>query len=785
MSPDKDPYNFSLGKEDSRMIKEFLYKMLRWWYWFAIAIMIGGGLGFLQTKRTPPTYRSSSLLLIKETESKTNLAQNLGSFMFAGKTELENHIGILTSYTLNRKTIDELGWFSNWYVDEPLLDYELYGNEPFSITIDASQYNLYNVPVYVSLIGENKYKINVEQKVWYKGREVDLIFSEEGLLGEPFVSKYFNFTLYAKDYRKGKNYYFVLKNLDWLAMGYMSRLEVTPYDEMSDMISLSISDNVPQKTVDFLNELTNQFIKYGLNEKNRKSKQTIDFIDDQLSEVIDTLDIAGKDLTRYRARNKIVDLTQESELIVGKLVGLDNERSKEQSKYEYFLNLRNDLNDTDKIKEITAPSVVGITDPTLNNLLVQLTDLFNQRERISYSASEKNPVYIQIQNGIELAQRNLKKTLDNLINSSQFLINDYDQQIAKINREMSSIPQTEQELMNIRRKFELSNELYTFLVQRRAEAAINHASNQPDANVLDPARITTVAKVGPNRMLYLIGGVILGGIIPFIILMFSSYFNEKLVSAEEIEQMTDIPIMGNIIHNPYSNDPTPAIKNPRSAIAESLRELRTNLRFLQPDAKCKITSVHSVIPGEGKTFTTLNLATILAMNGKKVLLIDADLRKPSIHNFLQLENKEGLSTYLVGSSNLQEIRQKTSIPNLTLISGGPIPPSPSELIESDLFEDLLNSFKDHYEYIIIDNPPLTLVSDGINNSYHSNMNLFVLKQDYSSKDQVKFINYISKQRKMKNPGIIFNDINTKKYVYAGYYGSKYNYKNSYGHYYHK
>ena len=773
----------ALEQQDKRMIKEFLYKILRRWYWFVFAIMVGGAAGYFQVKRTPSTFSSNSLVLIKEVDDQASIYGKLS--MFKNYTPLENYIGILTSYSLNREVINSLGWFCNWYVDEPLLDYELYGDEPFSVTIEASDYNLYNVPIYVKLIGDNKYQISVDEKVWHRGREMDLVFSETGILGEPFESEYFNFTLFAKDYRRGNDYYFILKNMDWLTMNYMGRLVVEPFDDNSDMINLSIEDNVPQKTVDYLNELTAQFIKYGLDEKNVKSKRTIDFIDSQLSEVVDTREVAGRNLTRFRSRNQIVDLSQKGGLVVEKLSNLKTQRSLEQSSYDYFMNLKKDLSDDEQMKNVVNPSGIGITDPSLNSNVTNLVNLYSQREDLLFSAREKSPQVQRLDNQIELAQNNLRETLDNLITQSEFKMKNFDDQIAEINSQMTSMPQTEQQLMNMKSQFDLNNELYTFLLQRRAEAAISHASNQPDARVLDPARSTTVRQTGPNRIMFLAAGVCLGGVIPFIIIVLSIYFNEKLKSAEEIEQMTDIPIIGNIIHNPYNNDPTPAIKNPRSAIAESLRELRTNLRFIQPDKSHKIISVHSVIPGEGKTFTTLNLATILAMNNKKVLLIDSDLRKPSIHKFLNLENKEGLSTYLVGANDLKDIRVKTRIENLSFIPGGPIPPSPSELVENPRYEELLKTFKDQYDYIIIDNPPLTMVSDGIIMSYYSDLNLFVLKQDYSSKDQVKFLNYVTKQRQMKNPGIIFNDINTTKYIYAGYYGSKYNYKNSYGHYYHK
>jgi len=332
---------------------------------------------------------------------------------------------------------------------------------------------------------------------------------------------------------------------------------------------------------------------------------------------------------------------------------------------------------------------------------------------------------------------------------------------------VSHLPQTEQELINIKRSFDLNNELYTFLLQKRAEAAIAMASNVPDAQVLDVARVETAIKVGPKRALNLLLGLILGVALPFLVIVIKDYFNDTIKSKEDLERECKLPIFGEIAHNGYKKE-MPILEHPRSGIAESFRGLRTNLQYLFAEKGSKVVGVHSMIPGEGKTFNALNLATIIAMDNKKVLLVGCDLRKPRLHQIFEFANTKGLSTFLIKNHNLKEIITPTKIQNLSVVNSGPIPPNPAELIGNGEFKRFIEEAKNEFDYIIIDNAPVTLVTDGMLTSKYADANLFVLRQGYSHKDQVKFINQMSDKESIKHVGIILNDA---KHTKSGTYGS--------------
>jgi len=348
----------------------------------------------------------------------------------------------------------------------------------------------------------------------------------------------------------------------------------------------------------------------------------------------------------------------------------------------------------------------------------------------------------------------------------------------KIHMELAGLPQTEQELINIKRSFDLNNELYTFLLQKRAEAAITMASNVSDAQVLDPARVETAEKVGPKTMINLLIGLILGLGLPFLMIVIFDYFNDTIKSKEDLEKLSKLPILGEIAHNSYKKE-MPILEHPRSGIAESFRGLRTNLQYvLTKDNlkdKSKVLGVHSMIPGEGKTFTALNLATIIAMDDKKVLLVGCDLRKPRLHIIFDMENTKGLSTYLISQHNFKDIVRPTQVQNLSIVNAGPIPPNPSELLGNGEFEKFLEEAKKQFDYIVLDNAPVTLVTDGYLTANHSDANLIVLRQSYSHKDHVKFINQQTEKQGLGNFALILNDAKSSN---LGNYGS-YGYGNGY------
>ncbi|MFA8436773.1 MAG: GumC family protein [Marinifilaceae bacterium] len=761
-------------QEDEIDLREIFFKFLAHWYWFVLFGVLGVTGGYLASKCSQPIYRLESSVLVKEESNGMGLENLYDGFDLRRNTNIENHILMLKSYTLNRQVLENLNWQISWYKEGYFTDVSLYRNYPYNVKKLDNRRNLNGISLYILPLSNQDYKVIADGKVVEEGLEMDIEFEALGKFGEPFENEYFSFILTPNDrfIRNEKDeFYFVFNDLDDLTISCSERLEISLAGKNADGILLTLEGSVPQREVDYLNELIRVYIGYGLQQKNRASENTVRFIDTELNGIADSLNLAGRYLTDFRSRKGIVDLSQEAGLIVDKLQEMEKEKLMGERRFAYFRNLRRYLGDADRIKQMVAPSVEGVTDPAMNALVLKLGELYGKRDVLSYSVQNNNPGLVLLDKEIRDTRQRLGENLNSLISNSEIELEELKKDIYRVNKQLAALPQTEQELINIKRRFDLNNKLYTFLLQKRTEASITMASNLSDAQVLDPARVKTAEKIGPKSALYMAVGAMLGGMIPFLWIVIASLFNDTIQSQEQLERETKLSVVGSIPHNPYDKE-LPVVDFPRSAITESFRGLRTNLQYLLPAEDQKVIAVHSTVPGEGKSFSSLNLAGILAISQKKVLLVGVDLRKPRLHEVFGVSNDQGVSTYLINQNTFDEIVQPTEIKNLSLVLSGPIPPNPAELLENDLFSQFLQEARKRFDYIVLDNAPVSMVTDGILVGRNADVNLFMVRHKVSHKNNVKFINDVAERETLKQVALVFNDI---QYKGSGYGNRSYGY----------
>jgi capsular exopolysaccharide synthesis family protein len=361
--------------------------------------------------------------------------------------------------------------------------------------------------------------------------------------------------------------------------------------------------------------------------------------------------------------------------------------------------------------------------------------------------------------------------------SSRIILNDINKRISEFESQVSTLPGSEQKLLKMKRKYELSDKLYTYLMEKRAEAGIAGAGINPDSRILDKAEVIT--KTYPkNDVNYIIAGLV-GLFVPLIIVLAGEFLNHNIQNHSQLQQLTQIPLVGSIMHN---NKTTALViaNHPKSQISESFRNLRSNISYLQGKEDKKVIMLTSTVSGEGKTFVSMNLGSVLAIAGYKTLLIGVDLRKPKIFQDFKLDNSFGLTNYLIGKLEKNQIIQRTELQNLDVITAGPTPPNPSELIMSSSFYDLIENFKKDYDYIILDTPPVGLVADGLDIMKHSDIILYVARQNVSQKNYFNLINEIYLTANQKSFGLIFNDINFASVYGYGYGAYGYGYGSGYG-----
>lgn len=747
-------------------------KALSKWYLFLFFGVLGVSGAYVYTKNVQPFFEVQTTLLIQNEESGFNIGNVFDNQIFnPTNIKMINQIGVLGSYSLNKQVLENLNWKVIYYEKNFLSKIDLYKNSPFEVVLMEGRVNHPNIELNISFISEKKYLISVDDETLINGKKIKVSFESEGFYGTPFENKYYNFIINKDPSIENiaeSEYSFIVTDLNTLIINNRENLVINILDESSDLIELKLTGDQPQRNADYLNELTSVYIKFGLEKKNRKSDNTVQFIDLQLSGVIDSLQLANTTFTNFRSRNQIIDLSQEGSLVVERLEQLETERTMANLRFDYYQNLLNYLDNAEKMEQMVVPSVVGITDPVLNTTVTKLSELYARRSTLSLTVTDINPALRALENEIVYTKKILDENLRNLISNTRVELQNFEVREQQMSRQLARLPKTEQDMVNIKRDFDINNELYTFLLQKRAEAAIAKASNVPEAQILDLARIETAIPVGLSKKVLLIMGLILGLAIPAIFIIAHEFLDKTISSKEEVERNTNISVLGGITHNKEKMD-MPVIKYPKSPITESFRGLRTNLRYMLSDEGQKVIAVHSSMKGEGKTFVAVNLALIIAMTDKKVLLVGADMRKPRLHKLFNIPNNSGLSSYLIKKDDFSSVVLKTQVKNLSLVLSGPIPPNPAELIENNQFEKFLHLCRENFDYVILDNAPSFMVTDGILVSKKSDLNLFVLRINKTYKEHLKAINNIANNGMEHKIGLVINDIKSDKYgVYNTY-----------------
>lgn len=763
-----------IDSKETKNTKNFFIRYLNRWYLFVIFLVLGAGTGYFIYKNLPNAYVVNSKLLVKDENS--SLGSNLNfTNQQQGRnvvnTNIENKIGIFQSYSLFRRALNNLEWNASWYKKGPFHDIDMYKNEPFELIIPAGAMNAKNVPLSIKMLNDNQYEVSASGETNQNGYLQTFKFEEVAEFGKPFLNDYFNFQLNKRNAQPEEKYVLNFNNINVLTNQYLKRTEIQLQDINSDIIAISIETHNVQREVDFINELNAVFIDFGLQNRHQTSEKSFEFIDEQLSRIKESLTVAEQNFSNYRRNNQVMNLGEEAQSVYERLEEIENEQYLTQLQIDYYRNLLSYLNDSEKVNELANPAIVGITDNNLSNLLQRLMELYSRREVLSASVQEKNPAYQSLQNEIRLTTTALEEAVKNQLNAAESVMGSSRQRYQAIENRLRRLPDTEKELIERQREFDLNNELYTFLQEKRAEAAIAKSSIVPEVQVIDEAVREAAVFNGPYMIQIVGAGAIIGLIIPFMFISLASFFNNKIETREEVEKASKIPVLEGIIKHKYKVN-LPVINYPRSGIAESFRGLKSNVNALTDQPGCKVISINSLVPEEGKSFISSNFAAVLTKSNKKVLVIDADMHKPNLNKFFGVKSSAGLSSYLKGEVSFEETIYATSVSNLFLLQAGPIPSSPSDLLDTPRLDYLIEKNRKEYDFIVIDNAPLLLVPDAILTSQSSDICLFTLRMHHSHKDEIKQINRLVDFNNIKRAAIVINETPDRGYGYGNKYWKK-------------
>ena len=569
--------------------------------------------------------------------------------------------------------------------------------------------------------------------------------------------------------KEGTEYFVSFGSFDTTVKRYKG-ISVVQTPKGSSILELKKTGTNKRRLVDFLNASVHVRIKDQLERKNLFATKTIKFIDSSLTVRNAELKDVLSELSAFKNRNADVALEGNAETITERLQIFDSQKDAYLAQLSYYAGLEKYLLTRTDYRDVPAPSVSGITEGSIANGVAKIISLSVERSNLRYSAKEGNPIFSELDRNIDAEKSVL---LENIKSSKSIItsqLRNVEQDIIKTEADLRRLPKEEQELAEIERRFSLSQEAVNLYLSKRGEASIIKASNVSDIVFIDEAKDVGGGQIGPNNKLNNVIAAVIGGVLPLIVVFLLVFFDTKIGSPEEIKKISSIPVLGVIGKSDHKNSLL-VRDHPRSTMAEAFRGLRSSLQFIykkQNIKGAKTVLVTSSVSGEGKTFTSINLASVFALSEKKTVLVGLDLRKPKIFDDFEITNDKGIVNYLIEESDLEEIKQPSGIEHLDLILSGPIPPNPAELIIGDRMKTFIEELKKEYDYVILDTPPLGLVSDAFELMPYVDASLYMIRQGYTKKAMLRMINDRYKSSEVKNVSFVLNYFKAKGAYGYGY-----------------
>ena len=753
----------------------FLSFLIRYWYLILIGLTIGIVYAFYKVRYFPATYTTTSRMLVKDEYSSWGQEYFLpGMELVSGRNRLINEVGIIKSYPLMERVSKQLSWDVSYYKLGNIKKTELYPNSFFKVELISGDAFYSNN--YIQFLQDGNFQIGSS-----KDSMDDSTIYE---FGKPFKWKNSELviTLNVNEVESNAVYSFQFKELDGWTRYFQRSIQINVENSESSILILSESNRTPQKSIDFLNVLMQEYIQWGMDQNNKIAVNTIAFVDQQLKGIADSLVLTEHRLEQFQRKNfsERIFISKDGSNMV-EVFKLEEELTQRSIQREYYSSLIKSLS-SDGYSAFPSAAVFGFQDLNVDRMTARFQVLVEEQKEAGYKMQKASTLIKQ--KGLELLHQKeaLRLVAEKSVNQVNFLIDSLKALIAHEEGKVMRIPEEQREYLNLKRENKLLSDLYTFLLNKRSEAGIAKASNVPKAQILDYATIYRSAYTGPQVSGIYSSAILVGLFLPILIILLAYLLNSKIIDKSDLEKITSIPILGTILLKKNLDGNMVVSKNLKSIVSESFRSIRTNINYMVKGKEQQLVMVTSSISGEGKTFMSVNLAAIYAASGKKTILVGADMRKPKIFRDFGLSNEVGLSTYLIRKGNLTDCVRKTKVKNLDLISSGPIPPNPAELLESNTMSEFLTELKSIYEIIIIDTPPVGLVTDALIISAHVDASVYIVRHGFSKKSYLENINMLYADQKIKNLGLVVNAVKEKRGPLGYGYSYGYGYGYGYGYY---
>ena len=759
------------------------------WKWFVLSVILCLGCGAIYLRYKTPTFQAHAKMLIKDDESNNRASgksallttSNLG-FM-TNSAGIDNEMEILTSLSIAQQAVRDLKLYTTYKSKGKIKDQLMYKTEPIFVDLDPGHLEklIYPIKLVITRDG-NEYKVKGQYTASaFEETEKTVYEIEKTLNGLParISTRVGTITLNANSQvapmADGATIKVTIVAPKYMAMKYVKALSVSPTSKTTTIAQMVLTDEIPQRAVDYLRQLTVCYNRQANEDKNEIAVRTEEFINGRLEKINAELGSTEGSLEAYKKRNNMVELkmnaaqaVQNQDLFSQKLAEANTQVALLQSISQYMNDPANQYQ--------TLPSNVGLTDQSATQLINKYNDIVLTRNRLLRSASESSPTVTPLTAQLDDLSASIRRAIaqaqKNMATQRQSVAEQYSKYVGQT----SATPEQERILTQIGRQQDVKSGLYLMLLQKREENSISLAATADKGKLIDDPQYS--GKVSPRGSIIMLLALVLGFLIPGGILYIINFLKFRIEGHDDVEKLTKLPILADIAvagEGTKTKGDIVVHENKHNQMEEVFRSLRTNLQFIMSKDQ-KVILFTSSLSGEGKTFTAANLAVSFALLDKKVVLVGLDIRKPRLAELFEIKDHHHGITNLLSMANPtaedveKQILNSNVNDNLDILMAGPIPPNPTELIARPTLEMVINSLKEKYDYVLIDSAPVGLVTDTLQIGRVADATIILCRADYTPKDSFNYINDLARDNKLPHMTIAINGIDMSKKKYGYYYG---------------
>lgn len=757
------------------------------WYWFLLSLIIFGSLGAIYLRYVTPMYQSTAKLLIKD-ESNSNRRgsslQNMSNLgIISNSTGIDNEMEILTSHSIAEDAIRDLKLYVNYTTKGRVKDIILYRNQPLNVDVDQAHLERLNAPINLSITRDSlTYTVTGTYYVPTNDKSNEGPYS----INRKFTSLPATIATRVGIITISPNYGHSLKNADVLNVSilsprmasnkYVNELQVAQTAKSTSIAQLQLTDEVPQRSLDYLKQLAIVYNRQANEDKNTIALRTDKFINDRLGKINAELGKTEGQLQNYKQQNGIVELKMNAGNSVANQNSSELKLAEVETQIELFNTIAREVESSSRNLSQVIPSNVGLDDQSSTSLINKYNELVLERNRLLRSASESSPVVEPLTAQIRELNGNIRRAIGAARQNLQIQRDAVLAQVNKFNEQVAETPQQERMLTQIDRQQEVKSGLYLMLLQKREENNISLAATADKGKLIDDPQL--LGKISPKSTSIMLVALLIGLALPVLVILILQFFRYKIEGHDDVARLTKLPIIADvaIASNKAKGKADIVVhENQNNQMEEIFRSMRTNLQFMLKEGQ-KVVLFTSSTSGEGKTFNAANLSVSFGLLGKKVILIGLDIRRPRLAELFGInDHKHGITNLLVKDNPTIEDIQEQILPsgvnkNLDLLMAGPIPPNPAELIARNSLDIIINLLKERYDYIMIDTAPVGLVTDTLQIARVADASIYMCRADYTPKSSFNLINALANEKKFPNMAIVLNGIDMSKRKYSYYYG---------------